>query len=120
VEPLEQPTQEPPTKKRRTRKPRSYTVGLNTNNHKSVTSIEKSSPLSAASSVVRSSISHVPLQQPQTVTVQSLSKNHTYTVHRDYTNPKFRRFTIAKIEQVKEIEPDTQEPEIILTQEDTR
>lgn len=99
-EPTKEPTKEPteakkPTKKRQ-RKPRSYTVAIQTKGHQSVTTLEKSGPLAAASNVVRSHVKALPLKETHNIWVRSHSKFHPYKVNRNYDNPKHRRFVITK------------------------
>jgi hypothetical protein len=91
------PVEEPPKKKRKS-KSKKYVVGVphgDTNLHNLV-HVNKSGPKSAVSQGVRQMIKSVPLKQPTTVWVSSGSHYHEFEVHRDYDNPKHKRFKVLK------------------------
>lgn len=87
---------ERPAPKKRKRKPRKFKVSIETDLHKSVTSLERSGPSAAASEAIRGSITQMALRTPHRVWVKSAHKYHPYTVTRDYDNKKHRRFTLTK------------------------
>ena len=90
-----EPTERPAPKKRK-RKPRKFKVSIETDLHRSVTSLERSGPSAAASEAIRGSITQMALRTPHRVWVKSAHKYHPYTVVRDYDNKKHRRFTLTK------------------------
>ena len=95
-EPTMKEEEEQPAPKKRKRKPRKFKVSIETDLHKSVTSLERSGPSAAASEAIRGSVTQMALRKPHRVWVKSAHKYHPYTVTRDYDNRKHRRFTLVK------------------------
>ena len=95
-QPSDPPAQQGKSKPKRKRKPRKFKVAIETELHRSVTSLERSGPSAAASEAIRGSITQMALRTPHRVWVKSAHKYHPYTVTREYDNKKHRRFTLTK------------------------
>ena len=89
--PAENPVPPKPKKRRRTK---NFKVVLETANHFSVDTVQRSSPAAAVAEVARTNIKSIPLQTPQKIWVKSSTKIYPFFIERAYISPKFRRFNV--------------------------